>query len=473
MMKKVHVHFIGIGGIGMSAIAEVLLTFGHQVSGSDQVAGPNTDRLKKLGATIFIGHHHGQIPAETSTVVYSSAIKEDNPEILEARERHLPVLRRAEILAEIMRLKATLTVAGTHGKTTTSGALATILEVGGQDPTYIIGGIVNNLGRHAKVGHGDYLVAEADESDGSFLLLNPIASIITNVDRDHLDHYHTEENLHEAFLAFAQRVPFFGVCVLNGHDEVLVNLREQVKRPCIYFGIEGEALTKLDYAAFNICDTPTGVCFNVLHDGKDQGVVSTKLYGRHNVLNILSAMALAHHLGLAWPAILKGVAQFTGMGRRLEVIKQAPHLLIIDDYAHHPTAVQMVLKTLRERYSQAKLQVIFEPHRYTRTQDCWPQFLHSFNYADELFLLPIYAASEKPIEGISTELLVQDINKAHPAKCAYLADYAALHDLIKNDLTSTLAQDAGGPKAKQDLVVAILGAGSIGRKVREILAENF
>jgi UDP-N-acetylmuramate--alanine ligase len=472
MMKKVHVHFIGIGGIGMSAIAEVLLTFGHQVSGSDQVAGANTDRLKKLGAKIFIGHQKGQIPPATSTVVYSSAIKDDNPEILEAQERHLPILRRAEILAEIMRLKATLTVAGTHGKTTTSGALATILEAGGLDPTYIIGGIVNNLGRHAKVGRGDYLVAEADESDGSFLLLNPIASIITNVDRDHMDHYHTEENLHQAFLAFANRVPFFGVCVLNGHDEVLVKMHEQVKRPCLYFGIEGEVLTKLDYAAFNLQDTAEGVQFNVRHEGKDQGIVRTKLYGRHNVLNILSAITLAHHLGLSWNAIFKGAAQFTGMGRRLEVIKQTPQLLVIDDYAHHPTAVQMVLKTLRERYPQAKLQVIFEPHRYTRTQDCWPQFLHSFNYADELFLLPIYAASEKEIEGISAELLANDINKIHPAKCTYLANYPALHELLQKDwqLTQGLsAPDGHGPA----IVVAVLGAGSLGRKVREILAENF
>ena len=465
-MRKVKIHFIGIGGIGMSALAEVLLTLGHQVSGSDQAASANTDRLQKLGATIFIGHQYGQIPEGTTTVTYSSAIKEDNPEMQEARDRHLPILRRAEILAEIMRLKVALAVAGTHGKTTTSGALATILEECGLQPTYIIGGIVNNLGRHAKVGQGEFLVAEADESDGSFLLLNPVASIITNVDRDHMDFYHDEAKLHEAFLAFANRVPFFGFCALNGHDEVLVKMREQLKRPYIYYGIAGEALTELDYAASDLQDTPEGMQFKVRYQGEEQGTVHTKLVGRHNVLNLLSAIAVAHHLGPSWAAIMRGIAKFTGMGRRLEVIQQKPHLMIIDDYAHHPTAVQMVLKTLRQRYPQAFLQVIFEPHRYTRTQDCWPQFLHSFNLADELFLLPIYAASERPIEGISAEMLAQDINKVHPQKCTYLPDYPALRQLLLHDRDKY-------PAGKQDCVVAVLGAGSIGRKVREILAENF
>ena len=465
-MRRVKIHFIGIGGIGMSALAEVLLTLGHEVSGSDQSASANTERLKKLGATIFIGHQYGQIPPGTSTVTYSSAIKEDNPEMQEARDRHLPILRRAEILAEIMRLKVALAVAGTHGKTTTSGALATILEECGLRPTYIIGGIVNNLGRHAKVGQGEFLVAEADESDGSFLLLNPVASIITNVDRDHMDFYHEETKLHEAFLAFANRVPFFGFCALNGHDEVLVKMRDQLKRPFIYYGIEGEALTKLDYAAFDVQDTPDGMQFKIRYQDQVQGTVQIKLAGRHNVLNILSAMAVAHHLGPSWDAIIRGVAKFTGMGRRMEVIKRQPHLVIIDDYAHHPTAVQMVLKTLRQRFPQAFLQVIFEPHRYTRTKDCWPQYLHSFNTADELFLLPIYAASERPIEGINAATLAEDINKAHPKKCTYLPDYPALRDLLLKD------RDLG-QKGKQDYVVAVLGAGSIGRKVREILAENF
>ncbi|MBP5297237.1 MAG: UDP-N-acetylmuramate--L-alanine ligase [Bacteriovoracaceae bacterium] len=465
-MRKAKIHFIGIGGIGMSALAEVLLTLGHQVSGSDQTASANTERLQKLGATIFIGHQYGQIPPGTTTVTYSSAIKEDNPEMQEARDRHLPILRRAEILAEIMRLKVALAVAGTHGKTTTSGALATILEECGLRPTYIIGGIVNNLGRHAKVGQGEFLVAEADESDGSFLLLNPVASIITNVDRDHMDFYHEETKLHEAFLAFANRVPFFGFCALNGHDEVLVKMREKLKRPFIYFGIEGEALTELDYAAFDLKDTPEGMQFKVRYQGQEQGLVQTKLFGRHNVLNILSAMAVAHHLGPSWAAIIQGVAKFTGMGRRLEVIKQKPHLLIIDDYAHHPTAVQIVLKTLRERYPQAALQVIFEPHRYTRTKDCWAQFLHSFNAADELFLLPIYAASERPIEGISAAMLAEDINKAHPQKCTYLPDYPALREHL-------LELKKLSEKSSQDYVIAVLGAGSIGRKVREIVAENF
>jgi UDP-N-acetylmuramate--alanine ligase len=457
LKKDVKVHFIGIGGIGMSALAEILLSLGYQVSGSDLVSSHTTERLKSLGAQIFITHQQEHMTHDISVVVYTSAVNEQNPEMAEAKNRNIPLMKRAEMLAEIMRLKCGLAVAGTHGKTTTSSCLATILEEAGYDPTYIIGGIVRNLGRHAKVGEGDFLIAETDESDGSFLLLNPVMSVITNIDRDHMDYYETDEKLISAFEQFANKIPFFGICALNAHDEQLMKIQKRMRRPSVNFGIEGEqSFGHLDYAARNIVYSEHQTKFSLVHQGTPVVEIAISILGRHNILNALGAICLAHNAGLQFSEIAKAIAKFEGVARRLQLIHKDQKLEIFDDYAHHPTAVSSTLKTLRQMRDHAHLVLIFEPHRYTRTQDCWSSFLHCFNYADEVFLMPIYPASEIPIEGITTERLVADINQIHPGLCTYLETT----DELKKILRKTY---------KDHTIIAALGAGSISRKVRDIL----
>lgn len=447
--NSVKIHFVGIGGIGMSGIAEVLLASGYAVSGSDVSESANVKKLRSLGAEVHVGHKEENLNNVT-VVVYSSAVNDSNPEVARAKREGIPVIRRAEMLAELMRLKYGLAVAGTHGKTTTTSFLATILEECHLDPTYIIGGIVKNLKGHAKVGKGDFLVAEADESDGSFLLLSPVMSVITNIDNDHMDHYGTEENLFRAFVEFANKVPFYGVVALNAHDEKLMQLKAELKRPAVTFAIDEAA----DFEARNVVYGHFETNFDLYYKGELKEHFEINLPGRHNVLNCLGAAALAFHMGLRFKDIAKAAAKLEGVGRRFQLLHKEGSFEVIDDYGHHPTEIASTLKIVKDTRADYKKIVIFEPHRFTRTRDCWSQFLHCFNNADELYLLPIYAASENPIEGITTERLIEDINRAHPdfaQKIESIDEMGAVIDRVKN----------------QQTVVVTLGAGAISRAARK------
>lgn len=447
--QVVKIHFVGIGGIGMSGIAEVLLSLGYKVSGSDSSDSPNVKKLRKMGAEIYIGHKAENIK-EVTVVVHTSAVNEENPELKRAKEESIPIVRRAEMLAELMRLKYGLAVAGTHGKTTTTSFLATILKECELDPTYIIGGIVKNLDGHARVGQSDYLVAEADESDGSFLLLTPVMSVITNIDNDHMDHYGTEANLLKAFADFSNKIPFYGVVALNAHDEKLMNLRSEIKRPTVTFGIDVPA----DFQAMNVEFGHFDTSYDVYYKGEKQARFKINLPGRHNVLNSLGASALAFHMGLGFGEIAKGIEKLEGVGRRFQLLYKEAGFEVVDDYGHHPTEIASTLKIVKDTRADYRKIVIFEPHRYTRTRDCWDQFLHCFNDADELYLLPIYAASEKEINGISTDRLIEDINRLHPGFAKKIDSIDQLDEKIDS---------FRGDKT----IVVTLGAGAIGRAAKK------
>ncbi len=450
--QDVYVHFIGIGGIGMSGIAEVLLANGLKVSGSDLIESARVDKLKSLGAKVFIGHHEKNIK-EASVVVYSSAISIENPEFHWAKENNIPLMRRAEMLAELMRLKKGIAIGGTHGKTTTTSFLATILEESEYDPTYIIGGVVTNLKGHAKVGKGEFLVAEADESDGSFLLLNPVMSVITNIDNDHLDHYETFENLLNAFVEFGNKIPFYGHCSINIHDENLKKIRKLIKRPVITFGIsEGEHLA--DFEARNISQEGVMTFYDLYVDGEFKTKIKIQLPGRHNILNSLGAISLAVKMDVSYEKIKDSISKFIGVGRRFETLYHSENLIVIDDYAHHPTEVISTLETVKNIYNDRKIICVFEPHRYSRTQRCWDEFINSFKDADELKLGPIYPASEKPLPGITSVRLSQKINEFFGTFSTAENDIGKIYKEIEN-------------RKNEKLVVISLGAGSIGRKVRE------
>lgn len=447
--KEVKIHFVGIGGIGMSGIAEVLLSLGYKVSGSDVAESANVLKLKKMGAEIYIGHKAENLN-EVTVVVHTSAVNESNPEMIRAKQESIPIIRRAEMLAELMRLKYGLAIAGTHGKTTTTSFLATILQECKLDPTYIIGGIVKNLDGHAKVGKSDYLVAEADESDGSFLLLTPVMSVITNIDNDHMDHYGTEENLYRSFVEFANKVPFYGVVAVNSHDEKLLQLKAELKRPAVTFGVENGA----DFEARNIEYGHFETGFDVYYKGEKQEHFRINIPGRHNILNALGATALAFHMGLSFKEIAKAVCKLEGVGRRFQLLLKDKGFELVDDYGHHPTEIASTLRIVKDTRADYKKIVIFEPHRFTRTRDCWDQFLHCFNDADELYLLPIYAASEAPIDGISTDRLVEDINRLHPQLAKKVKSIDELGAVIESH-------------RKDKTIVVTLGAGSIGKAARK------
>lgn len=448
------IHFIGIGGIGMSALAEVSLQLGFQVSGSDMSNSANVEKLNNLGADTYIGHAKENIK-NINVVVYSSAIDPENPEFKYAIENNIPIMKRALLLADLMRLKQGIAIGGTHGKTTTTSIVTSILKASDRDPTYIIGGIVKNLGGHAFVGKGDHIVAEADESDGSFLLLNPVYSIITNIDNDHLDYYKTSENLHDSFETFANKIPFYGVCALNADDEVLKKISLRMKKPFVTFGIDEEKIP-VDYKATKLVFENSGVSFRLTHKGEviDDFFISTP--GKHNVLNTLGAIAICHRLGLSFKSIKDSLKSFTGVGRRYQRIYEEQDFQIIDDYGHHPTEIIQTIKTAKKDRPDSKLVVLFEPHRFTRTKACWNDFLHSFNNADEVLMAPIYPASEKEIVGITSSNLTSDINKLHPSLAVSFDDWGIVKDKI-NELK------------KENATLLVLGAGSVGRKVKSFV----
>jgi len=400
---------VGIGGAGMSGIAEILLNLGYKISGSDLKESDVTRRLAALGARVSIGHA-AENCTDAQVVVTSTAVAGDNPEVTAAKEKGVPVIPRIEMLAEIARLKYTIAVAGTHGKTTTTSMVAAVLAEGKLDPTVIVGGRLKHLNSGAHLGKGEFLVAEADESDGSFLKLSPALAIITNIDNDHLDYYGTFDRICDAFVQYAGKVPFYG-CVIACVDDPFVqkNLPRMTRRVVTY-GFSAGALCRAEHLE----TSEAGCSFDVVYEGKSVGRFRLKLTGKHNVLNALAAVSAGMELGVAFESMSKGLAGFEGVGRRMEFKGEKRGIIFIDDYGHHPTEIRATLSALRDRYRKRRLVVLFQPHRYSRTQTLWKDFAGSFKNADKVFLLDIYPAGEKAIPGVSSDLIFQGLKAAHP-----------------------------------------------------------
>ncbi len=402
-----HIHFVGIGGAGMSGIAEVLLTLGHVVSGSDQKDSDVLRRLKMLGARVCLGHQASQVEG-AHVVVTSTAVAADNPEVLEARKRNVPVIPRVEMLAELGRLKYTVVVAGTHGKTTTTSLISLVLQAGGLDPTVIVGGRMHNIGTGARVGRGDYLVAEADESDGSFLKLSPTFAVVTNIDDDHLDYWGTLDRLREGFEQFANKVPFYGAVLLGLDDAGARRLLPLIRRPVITYGLTPDARLRAE----DVRAAPTGTAFTVRRGTEKLGPFRWPVTGRHNVMNALAAVAVGLELGVPFPVIAEALAGFQGVTRRMELKGEAEGVTVIDDYGHHPTEIKATLEALRQRFPERRVVVLFQPHRYSRTKLLAEAFTACFARADVLGLLDIYPAGEKPIDGVTSDWLAAKITRA-------------------------------------------------------------
>jgi UDP-N-acetylmuramate--alanine ligase len=408
MFKTIrNIHFVGIGGSGMSGIAEVLITLGYQVSGSDLKETEVTERLARLGARVRYGHHASNVGG-AQVVVTSTAVDPLNPEVKFARENKIPVIPRIEMLAEIARLKYTIAVGGTHGKTTTTSMVASIFQQAGMDPTFIVGGKIHNLQSGARLGKGEFLIAEADESDGSFLKLSPTVSIITNIDNDHLDYHKTVKKLREAFVTFGNRVPFYGCAIVCTDDPGVRAVLPQLKRSLVTYGLQNED----DYSAREICYNEAGTSYQLLRRGSALGEIRLQLAGRHNVLNSLAAVACGMELGIPFEKVARALEQFESVARRLDRRGEKNGALWIDDYGHHPTEIRAVLSALKGRYPDRKISVLFQPHRYSRTKILLKDFAASFGQADELLLLPIYPAGEKPLPGVSSDRLGALVKKA-------------------------------------------------------------
>lgn len=379
----------------MSGIAEVLLNLGYQVSGSDLRESETTERLRSLGAAVFIGHRPENITSP-HVVVISSAVKKENPEVVAAREKQIPVIPRAEMLAELMRLKYGVAIAGAHGKTTTTSLVATVLAAGGIDPTVVIGGKLNSLGTNAKLGQGEFLVAEADESDGSFLKLSPTIAVVTNIDAEHLDYYKDIDEIKEAFLAFINKVPFYGVSILCLDERHIQSLIPRVEKRFLTYGMNSQA----DYQARDVELMQLGSRYRVLHHGKDLGIFELSVPGVHNVNNSLAALAVARELDIDIETIRKALKEFSGVQRRFQIKGEASGVLVVDDYGHHPTEIKATLAAARAGLGR-RVVAVFQPHRYTRTQHLLDEFFTAFNQADSVIVMEIYAAGEQSIPGIS------------------------------------------------------------------------
>jgi UDP-N-acetylmuramate--alanine ligase len=404
--KEKRVHFVGIGGIGMSGIAEILLNLGYRISGSDLKASPVTERLAALGARVYEGHAAGQID-DADAVVVSSAVDEANPEVSEARRRHIPVIPRGEMLAELMRLKYGIAIAGSHGKTTTTSMTAAVLSHAGLDPTVIVGGRVAGMGSNARLGRSDFLVAEADESDRSFLKLAPILAVITNIDREHLDCYHSLADIQDAFVEFANKVPFYGAAILCLDDENNRAVLPRLRRRTLTYGTTPEA----DLSAAMIECGHFQSAFELVYRGRALGRFELRVAGRHNVWNAMAAVLVALELEAPLETIREGLASFSGVDRRFQVRGREAGVTVIDDYGHHPTEIRATLAAAR-RCAFRRLHVLFQPHRYTRTYHLLEEFAACFGDADRLYVLDIYAAGEKPMEGVHALRLVERIGAA-------------------------------------------------------------
>jgi UDP-N-acetylmuramate--alanine ligase len=400
-----HIYFVGIGGVGMSGIAEVLLNLGYKVSGSDMHLTETTERLQKLGATIFQGHSKRHI-SDADVVVTSSAVKPTNPEVTEARTRAIPVIPRAEMLAELMRLKYGIAVAGAHGKTTATSLVGMILDRGGIRPTVVIGGKLNTINTNTILGTGDFMVVEADESDGSFLKLSPTIAVITNIDPEHLDYYQNVAEIKRAFTTFANKIPFYGLTILCLDNEHVQDLIPHLEKRYLTYGVTPQA----DLQAREITVHGLSMIFTVFYHNEKLGRVELKMPGLHNVHNALAAIATALELNLDFAIIQEALKNFEGIHRRFQLKGKFNDITLIDDYGHHPTEIKATLSTAKNIWER-RLVVIFQPHRYTRTRDLFKDFLSAFNQADILVLTDIYPAGEDPLPGVKTETLFQGIKK--------------------------------------------------------------
>jgi UDP-N-acetylmuramate--alanine ligase len=451
--KTQRIHFIGIGGSGMSGIAEVLINQDYEVSGSDQSQSSVTDHLVSLGAEIHF-HHKPENIENKHVVVISSAIRDDNPEVKAARKQMIPVIRRAEMLAELMRMKHGIAIAGTHGKTTTTSLVATVLAGGHLDPTVIVGGKLKNMGGHAKLGQSKFLVAEADESDGSFLKLSPTIAVVTTLDEEHMDFYNTMQNMKFAFLEFLNKVPFYGTAILCMDDSNLQSLLPKIEKRTITYGLK----TQADYTAREISVSELQTQFTVFHQGKKLGRITSESLGNHNVCNTLAAVAVGMELNMDFPAVSDALKNFKGVQRRFEILHQSDSLTIVDDYGHHPAEIQATLETAKTVWPNQRLVVVFQPHRFSRTQHLLESFYSSFNDADQLVLLDIYAAGEKSIEGIDSQKIAQGVREFGHKYVDHIENIDSVIPHLKNSL-------------QPGDVVLTLGAGNIGELAHKLAAQ--
>ncbi len=442
-MRRIRrIHFVGIGGAGMCGIAEVLLNQGYEVAGSDAKAGKTTDRLKSFGAEIFIGHDAAHI-AKADVLVVSTAIDPSNPEVKAAQERRLPIVRRAEMLAELMRYRHGIAIAGTHGKTTTTSLIASILGEGGFDPTYVIGGLLNSAGTNAKLGSSRYFVAEADESDASFLHLQPMASVVTNIDADHMDTYGGDfEVLKRTFIEFLHNLPFYGLAVVCGDDPVVRELLPKIGRPTITYGFDADN----DVRATDVHQEGLQTHFTVHRTGYEPLRITLNLPGLHNVLNSLAAIAIATDEEVEDSAIVSALASFQGVGRRFQRLAEAGGVQLVDDYGHHPREVAATIAAARQAFPGRRLVMMFQPHRYSRTRDCFEDFVQVLSTVDQLLLLDVYSAGEKAIAGADSRTLARSIRTRGLVDPVFVEKLDELAQLLPTQLRAgdvLLTQGAG------------------------------
>lgn len=436
------IHFVGIGGIGMSGIAEVLLNLGYKVSGSDLRKTDITERLASLGGEIFLGHA-GENVVDADVVVISSAVKDDNPEVVEAKERLIPVIPRAEMLAELMRMKYGIAIAGTHGKTTTTSMISTILGHAGIDPTIVIGGKLNSIGTNARLGQGKFLVAEADESDGSFLKLSPTIAVVTNIDADHLDFYSGIDQIKDTFVEFINKIPFYGLAVLCLESGNVADILPRVKKRFVTYGLSAQN----DFRASDVRMAGNTISFVAHYRGDRLGEISIGMPGAHNVLNALATIAVAMELDVPFARIQEGFRAFGGVGRRFQIKGDVDDIMVVDDYGHHPAEIRATLAAAKGGWDR-RLVVVFQPHRYSRTKELFDEFVKSFYDADVLVLTDIYPAGEQPIEGVTAEALSRTIKKYGQKDVSYISDKEAIVDHLLGII-------------KPGDIVLTLGAGSI------------
>jgi len=454
--KNQHIHFVGIGGIGMSGIAELLLNLGYRVSGSDIKESEIAQRLSSLGASVYYGHKENNLK-DADVVVVSSAVRADNPEVVQAHDRNIPVIPRAEMLGELMRLKYGIAVAGAHGKTTTTSLVAAVLEYGQVDPTVVIGGKLMKTNTNAFLGAGDFLVAEADESDGSFLTLPPTIAVVTNIDREHLDYYSGIEQIKASFLQFLNKVPFYGLCLICLDDEHLQSIIPSMEKRIMTYGRASQA----DLQARELSFDGFSSTFTVYLRDKRLGRVTIRLPGSHNVLNALAAIGVGLELDIAFKDIKKALREFKGIQRRFQLLGQRRGITLIDDYAHHPTELKMALKAARQLDAK-RVVALFQPHRYSRTQHLFSEFMTAFYDADVLIVTGIYAASEQPIKGVSSERL-----------CDGLREYGHKNVVFAHDLQQ--AEKLVLETIESGDVFMTLGAGdvcTVGPRVMKILQKK-
>ncbi|MCH8958370.1 MAG: UDP-N-acetylmuramate--L-alanine ligase [Proteobacteria bacterium] len=458
-MRQINrIHFVGIGGVGMGGIAEVMINLGYQVQGSDLRHGRVTRRLASLGASIAIGHAAENVGA-ADVIVVSSAVSENNPEIEAARQRRLPVVQRAEMLAELMRFRYAIAVAGTHGKTTTTSLIASVLAEGGEDPTFVVGGLLKSAGTNARLGTGRYLVAEADESDASFMHLQPMLAVLTNIDADHLESYGGDfSRLRQSFIEFIHNLPFYGLAVLCLDDEGVADVLDEIARPVTTYGLSAAA----DVRAENVRQQGAICSFTALRPDREPLAITLNLPGVHNVRNALAAISVAHELDIADDAVARALREFAGIDRRFQVQEiqlGGRQVLLIDDYGHHPTEVSAVLETIRTGWPGRRLVLAYQPHRYTRTRDLFARFAEVLSGADVLLLCPVYPAGEEPIAGADSKALAEAIRSRGELEPIVLGGL--------DDLPGMLAKIVA-----DDDILALLGAGDIGTLAADLQKQS-